>query len=141
MVSKAISIPDEKKFVIDIYEKLSSTDDDESNNPLRLGVRICHVPNTLRLAKPEDFVPHFVGFGPYHHSDELIVSDKMKLGAGKRVLKILFPNNNGHMLNHLLQNLEPYTLIPYFYKLDTTSTADDYPTFLYHILVGFASPQ
>ncbi|KAK7317748.1 hypothetical protein RJT34_02223 [Clitoria ternatea] len=131
----AISIPDEKKFVSDIYEKLSSTDDDESNNSPRVGGCICHVLNTLCLAKPEDFVPHFVGLGPYHHSDELIVSDKIKLGTGKRVLKILFPKNNGHILNHLLQNVELYTLIPYFYKLDTTSIVDDYPIFLYQLII------
>ncbi|KAK7316626.1 hypothetical protein RJT34_00232 [Clitoria ternatea] len=97
---------DEPKLAIDIniiLEKLEKLSTDDKGLDLEREVSICRVPKSLSSTKSEAFTPRFVGLGLYHHSDNFIFTDKMKLGLGKRALR--FPDN-ADIFDHCRQNLE-----------------------------------
>ncbi|TKY51994.1 putative UPF0481 protein [Spatholobus suberectus] len=77
---------------IDIYENLARNERKYSH-----AVCVCRVPKSLSCGKPEAFIPHFVGLGPYHHfRTVLVMTDELKLAAAKRVLQKdqnLLPDN------------------------------------------------
>ncbi|KAK7256980.1 hypothetical protein RIF29_30629 [Crotalaria pallida] len=56
-------------------------------------VCVYRVPKALSSTKPEAFTPQFVGLGPYHHNrQDVIIKQKRKEAAAKRVLKDFFPS-------------------------------------------------
>ncbi|KAK7313706.1 hypothetical protein VNO77_38900 [Canavalia gladiata] len=128
---KSEKYTDDKTVVIDIYEKLEKLPSDEPNCH---GVCVCRVPKSLTWAKPEAFIPQFVGLGPYHHfGNELIMTDELKLGVAKRVLEVQDLPNDKDLFLHQLQNFLPH--IQAFYHHADVNFTYDYRTLLYILTV------
>ncbi|KAK7316628.1 hypothetical protein RJT34_00234 [Clitoria ternatea] len=123
--SNATSSNEDEPDINIILENLQKLSTDDKGLDLQPDVCICRVPYSLRSIKSEVFTPCFVGLGLYHHSDNLIFTDKMKFGMGKRVFKDHLPDN-ADIFDHCRQNLKSYTKLKSFYQfktLDTTSSS------------------
>ncbi|XP_047339622.1 putative UPF0481 protein At3g02645 [Impatiens glandulifera] len=70
-------------------------------------VSIFRVPKTITAHKPEAYVPHIVGLGPYRHfQEELYEMERAKLATAARLQKQVFHSIEFKDLVHELNSLE-----------------------------------
>ncbi|KAJ0984799.1 hypothetical protein J5N97_003155 [Dioscorea zingiberensis] len=88
---------DELRWVIQIRRYLEDSNNDEHGIP----VTIFSVPRSLRVSKPEAYVPQLIALGPYHHwQPELYEMERYKLSAAKRAQNQLPDLKFQHLVEH-----------------------------------------
>ncbi|KAM0939093.1 hypothetical protein DsansV1_C21g0166961 [Dioscorea sansibarensis] len=105
---------DELQWVIQIRRHLEESTEDDHGIP----VTIFSVPKSLRVSKPEAFVPQLIALGPYHHwQPELYEMERYKLWAAKRAKKKLHGQRFQRLVEHFIK-LEHITRAHYHRYLD-----------------------
>jgi len=121
------------QWVVDICETLVALSATELDLKDSHPVCICEVPESLTATMREDYIPQFVGLGPYHHFREgLVFTDQHKLAAARRVLRHFLPRNSIDLFQNRISNFD--THIQTFFHPDVASTYN-VPTLSYVLTV------
>ncbi|WVY96666.1 hypothetical protein V8G54_028817 [Vigna mungo] len=123
----------DEQWVVDICDTLVALSAAELDLKDSHPLCICEVPESLTSTMREDYIPQFVGLGPYHHFREgLVFTDHQKLAAARRVLRHFLPRNSIDLFQHRISKFD--THIQTFFHPDVASTYN-LPTLSYVLTI------